>query len=413
MDSSTSKNNVKLPVFDGKHESFQNWWRRFNNYARYYRFMDVLKATVNPDLPEREDSDVDPTTPEGKKATLALEKNALAMVNLSIACEADSAMAMIYKGSNEKWPNGRADLVVKALLHKFQPNDVASRMELRQKLNGLKLAKGENPANLFDQIDKIKNQFYHVASDVSDIELIAIITNVVSSEYKLVMTGERRLRGNDLTLEHLADALNEHWRSSGSEIASSESQGSDREFVLASFGGYCFECKQQGHKQHECPNKRTDSYQNTGNQNNQGQTQVGTPRFGFAGTCNNCGKRGHRFADCWDREENRDKRPPSYRPRNNGTPSNNTAPNQTQTSSANQEMANANVNIDSITPIEFCLCNVTASTETSILMHPNVFMADTGSTTHTTRHLQGARNIRIATRADSVTVGNGTSEGAT
>ena len=106
MDSSTSKNNVKLPVFDGKHESFQNWWRRFNNYARYYRFMDILKTTVNPDLPEREDSDIDPTTPEGRKATLALEKNALAMVNLSIACEADSAMAVIYKGSNEQWPNG-------------------------------------------------------------------------------------------------------------------------------------------------------------------------------------------------------------------------------------------------------------------------------------------------------------------
>ena len=65
-------------------------------------------------------------------------------------------------------------------------------MKLCQKLNRLRPEKGErNPTNLFDQIDKIKNPFYHVASDVSDIELIAIMITNAPSEYELVMTGKQ------------------------------------------------------------------------------------------------------------------------------------------------------------------------------------------------------------------------------
>jgi hypothetical protein len=53
----------------------------------------------------------------------------------------------------------------------------------------------------------------------------------------------------------------------------------------------CFKCKQKGHKSYECPNGK------------------------FTGICNNCGMVGHMYANCWEREENKGKRPANYKPK--------------------------------------------------------------------------------------------------
>ena len=46
----------------------------------------------------------------------------------------------------------------------------------------------------------------------------------------------------------------------------------------------------------------------------------GTPKKGFKkkfkGTCQLCGKRGHKSADCWENEKNKDKRPPNFKTNN-------------------------------------------------------------------------------------------------
>ena len=55
---------------------------------------------------------------------------------------------------------------------------------------------------------------------------------------------------------------------------------------------------------------------------------------------------------------------------------------------------------------------LTFPTDQSFLSDPNVWIADTAATVHTTPHSQGAVNKRDATREDSITVGNGSSESA-
>jgi hypothetical protein len=49
----------------------------------------------------------------------------------------------MWKAMTPEWPSGLAHLVVEALFKKYQPQDMITRVELRQILNGIKMKKGE------------------------------------------------------------------------------------------------------------------------------------------------------------------------------------------------------------------------------------------------------------------------------
>jgi Arginine methyltransferase-interacting protein, contains RING Zn-finger len=77
---------------------------------------------------------------------------------------------------------------------------------------------------------------------------------------------------------------------SGKEVALSGADGG---------GAKCYNCGKPGHKAAQCPNKK----------DNDGKGK-------FTGKCNLCGKVGHKKADCWDLPDNADKRPKNYKPKN-------------------------------------------------------------------------------------------------
>jgi hypothetical protein len=68
--------------------------------------------------------------------------------------------------------------------------------------------------------------------------------------------------------------------------------------VLNAFKGFCFGCKKKGHKaHHECPEKK-----------GRATAPYGTGASGQI-KCNHCSKTRHKYADCWQREENANKCP--------------------------------------------------------------------------------------------------------
>ena len=153
------------------------------------------------------------------------------------------------------------------MLAKYQPIDiVSSRVELGQALNNVKISSGNNPTKLFEQIGVIKNQYSKIK--INEAELIPVVTNAVLTEYKMILSAKQHAKREELTLNHLVEAMNNHRKILGNKRDDSNILDGGREIALAFFGGYCFECKQCGHKQHLCPNK---------NRNNK------------------CGKRGHRY----------------------------------------------------------------------------------------------------------------------
>jgi hypothetical protein len=101
--------------------------------------------------------------------------------------------------------------------------------------------------------------------------------------------------------------------------------------------------------------------------------------------------------DCWEKEENADKRPKGWKSRLGG------------------EHASAAVDQDSGTEfgVEFLLNALTFPNNPQLLNDPNVWIADSGATVHMTPYKIGMRNLRKATVEDAITMGNKRTEYAT
>ena len=76
------------------------------------------------------------------------------------------------------------------------------------------MKKNENPKNLFEQISEVRNQFNTKKNQIDEADLIAVVLNAASDEYKAVLTNEQRAhkKDGDLRCAHLAKAMQEHYR---------------------------------------------------------------------------------------------------------------------------------------------------------------------------------------------------------
>jgi hypothetical protein len=166
--------------------------------------------------------------------------------------------------------------------------------------------------------------------------------------------------------------MHQHWRQTK---ANKDEEKSGDEISLSAFSGTCFHCKKKGHKANECPEKEKSSGKK------------------FKEKCNNCGKEGHKAADCWEKEENKDKRPKGYK--------------------VSTEKANAAVDNNSGGgTVEFLLCGVTFPLQQDLLDDPNVWIADSAATVHSTPHSISLTNVKEAKGSDTITMGNGDTEQA-
>jgi hypothetical protein len=162
-------------------------------------------------------------------------------------------------------------------------------------------------------------------------------------------------------------------------------EGSGSESQLSAFTGKCYKCKKPGHIAKDCKSSGKPS---TSSNNNNSKDKKG-----FTGKCFNCGKSGHKSADCWLKEENSHKRPKGYNP-----------------GGANKEAGGAAV--DNGSKVKFLLCGfMTESLKTfpnnqALLNDPNIWIGDTGATTHMKKSDSGMVNIWKASESDAVMMGN-------
>ena len=260
-------------------------------------------------------------------------------------------------------------------------------------MNKVSMTKDENPVTLFEQLSVIENQFRMPGMTIDEGDKIAVVIDAAPHEYQALITSERSIKGGNLTLDDLEIVMCGHWRqinrngvkAKGATVATN-GKSSDQEVVLSAFAGTCYLCKKTGHKANKCPDKASTT-----------STEKTESKSGkFTGKCNNCGKVGHREVDCWEKDGNKAKRPTGYK----------TAKDKEK---GGEKAASA---VDGGNKTEFLLCGLTFPEETGLLTDPNVWIADTAATVHMTPHKIGISNIRKATGADSITMGNGNQEKA-
>ena len=91
-----------------------------------------------------------------------------------------------------------------------------------------------------------------------------------------------------------------------SQVASQNNNGSNERKY--------YNCSSFGHIAKHCPSKRS----NNSNRNNNNNTNNNNSNRWFKGKCRKCGKKGHKDKDCWEKEENANKRPAKWRGQERG-----------------------------------------------------------------------------------------------
>ena len=292
---------IQVSLFDGTSKSFSLFWTKFKAFAGMKGFQKALKESAKADLPTSEEVEVE----KGSNADKACNHNLDAMTYLTMAFTTKSKMTMIMRAQTDDWPSGLAWKVVKELLEKFKPNDNMARVEARMMLNNVSTKNDDDPSVLFKQISQIQNCFGLAAHTIEDGDLIATVLAAAPSRYRSILTTEQQIRGADLTLNYLEDAMRQLFlqtnleRRKGNEKSKSDN---NVEVTLGAFDGVCYLCLKKGHKVHFCPTKN-----NAENGENKGKT------YHFTGTCFNCGKQGHQLHECWEKEENKHKCPSNFK----------------------------------------------------------------------------------------------------
>jgi hypothetical protein len=377
----TYEKSVRLPTFDGSVETFQIFWMRFKAYAKVYKFAQALKIGGETDLPASDGTTIDQTTEPGKKQAAAKKRNEIALANFTMAFTSEGTISLVYKASTADWPDGLAHLVVVAMLNRYMPQDTVTRVELRQMLNKVSMKQNDDPRVIFEQISTIENRYTTGTQRIEKEDLIAVVLDAANKDYQAVLTCEQRVKGVSVTLLDLETAMNQHYR----QIKGTKpSHDNDKEINLGAFAGMCYHCKKPGHRAHECPNKSKGG--GGGGKNGGGKGGKSHKK------CDNCGKIGHNGADCWEKEENKDKRPKWMKNKTS-----------TEVGATARDTGNH---------LEFLLCSITFPQNQDLLLDPNVWIADTAATVHTSAHKEGFHTLEQATAADSITMGNGIAEKA-
>jgi hypothetical protein len=109
-----------------------------------------------------------------------------------------------------------------------------------------------------------------------------------------------------------------------------------------------------------------------------------------------CGKVGHISPNCFEDEANAHKRPPNWK---------------LVSQTGGSETAAAA--LDNGNKVEFLLCGMCFTNNAELLNNPNIWIADTAATVHSTPHNVGFKNTKEASKMDTVTMGNGADVGAT
>jgi hypothetical protein len=130
-------------------------------------------------------------------------------------------------------------------------------------------------------------------------------------------------------------------------------------------------CKHAGHNAHECPKK--------GNNRVNGKANQRGRQGKFQGKCDNCGRQGHKVDACWEKAENKDKRPKWFQGKDNG------------------EVGATASDVGS-KKIEFLLCS------------HYVRISDTGATVHTMAYKHAFHELTEVSDSDLITMGNGLKE---
>jgi hypothetical protein len=150
--SSVHEGKTKVPVFDGKSESFDHWEIQWNAFAEVEDITDALGPELDPKMPINSNDVLDPADDDDKPKMVVSKANERAMTYFDLAFKTMKILRLITKAKTEAWPGGEAWKVKKALSEKYRPDDVLTVSALKKQLNDVSLKGNQDPSYIFEEL---------------------------------------------------------------------------------------------------------------------------------------------------------------------------------------------------------------------------------------------------------------------
>ena len=260
---STSKDkteSIRTLPFSGKAEDYNMWSKQFMALARRKQYKDALIGKLQ--VP-KESETLDPNKQQDE--IKAREANEKAYGDLLLSCTDEVSFSIIDSSTSKDLPSGDAAMAWAKLGDKYEPKTGSNRTLLKREFVSSKMQQNQDPDEWITQLEILRAKIEKTGGNLSDEDLLIHVLNNLTTDYEsMVELYERQLTIGSVTLSDVRNGLNSKYL----RLKNKKVEGNESETALF----------------------------------------VKT----FKGKCRNCGKQGHKSVDCWEKEENKHKRPKNY-----------------------------------------------------------------------------------------------------
>jgi gag-polypeptide of LTR copia-type len=343
---------MKITGFSGDRKNWERWNVTFLAKARLRGYRNLLVGL-----------EVAPS--KGTKGHEEfMVKNDITYAELLISSEWDICLGLVNSSRSEDMPEGDARLAWKNMVARFAPTTKANLIKTRKqfvesKLDDIRM----DPDEWIQNLELLKRRLEILGAIVSEMDLIIHIMHNLPAEYETTIEFiENELESNTTTLERVKERLQTKLERLSKFFGAKEQALLNRD-SFQTYKGLCSFCVIYGHKGSDC-RKRMAASNGTSSAQRQPPSAPGSQAF--RGMCFRCKKKGHKVQDCPVKNRN------------------------------NLEGANLSR--------ETKITLIGAETDE---IHPNLWIGDTGATSHMTCCATGLFDARPSNH--SVLVGDGQS----
>ena len=268
---------IRIVEFSGKKPDFDGWSEKHMAKAQYKGYRKLLlgkKKEKGFDIVPTEQDIIDieakQSQDEMDKKIIQLDKlNRQAFMDLILSINTNTnrgkiAFRLVKNCKTSEYPEGNCKMAWDRLVAKFAPRSTPSLLKLQKEYENSKLESStRDPEDWISELEglRIDIELIESSSAISERNFMVKILNNLPSEYDVILDGlENRLAlkpddENALTVDGIREKVNNRYerirKNAKIDVAIEEN---DRALVSVSFKGTCNKCGKYGHKGVGCPN---------------------------------------------------------------------------------------------------------------------------------------------------------------
>ena len=293
---STDDKAIRVIAFSGKQVDWIVWEEKFLAKANSKGYRKIL---LGAEIAPKDDENFDESTEEGRLKKKAREANEQAFTDLILSVDGSTANGrvafnLIRLSKTKDMAYGDARLAWSRLQNKYATKSAPSLMALKKEFVNSRLAsKRDDPDIWIVNLEDIRIRMELQGSTMSDMDFMIHILNNLPKEYEVTQAKLEDKLGDDidpLTIDELRTELSlRYQRLTLKKIVDEDNDEEDTALFGGGFKGTCQGCGKIGHRRADCPENKNGN-RNGGRSNFKGRSNK---------KCAHCGKPGHKSENCW------------------------------------------------------------------------------------------------------------------